>query len=174
MKKTIWLLIIVSLVVLTGCQGEQPTSTSTEDPSSGVVIPTEEAGYPVVETRPTPTDAGYPITEPTSSRFPQGPEFNIDQPVVGGDTVVTGDGPAGVPLRLINVSKVGELLGETVIESDGSFTIDLAVPLESNHTIGLQVGDLEGTAFSEEDFLYSPTYYERPLVGILVAMVVVE
>jgi hypothetical protein len=40
--------------------------------------------------------------------------------------------------------------------------------------IGLQLGDIEGTNFEESDFLYSDTYYERPLIGILFDLVVVE
>lgn len=172
MKKNFWFLAVIFLILLSGCQGQQPTDVPPEE-TSIPELPTEEAGYPVI-TRPTATDSGYPISEPVNPNYPRGPEFTIDQPVTVGDTVITGNGPAGVPIKLIDVSEVGLLLGETVIESDGTFTIDLVAPLESNHSIGLQVGDLAGTSYSEEDFLYSPTYYERPLVGILVAMVVVE
>jgi hypothetical protein len=35
------------------------------------------------------------------------------------------------------------------------------------------LGDIEGTEFVASDFLYSETYYERPMIGILFDMAIV-
>ena len=158
MNRFFMFIIVIFLIILTACQGKEPTQAMLESPTAGDTNPTENTGYPVTGDRPTPTDSGYPINEPTTSEYPLGPDFSIDQPAVGGDTVVTGNGPAGVPIILINVSEVGTILGETVIESDGTFTMELETPLKSNHTIGLQVGDLEGTEFNPEEFLYQESH----------------
>jgi hypothetical protein len=173
MKKITGFLFLAILLIITACQDNQPALETQESIADAYTVSTDEVGYPVTEFEQ-PTQQGYPIEDEWPSEYPKGPEFSIDTPVVGGDLVVTGKGPSEVPIRLISVSEIGILLGETVITTDGTFTINLQEPLNANHTIGLQIGDLAGTEFSESDFLYSPTYYERPLVGILVDMVVVE
>jgi len=66
------------------------------------------------------------------------------------------------------------VLSETLIDSDGVFKFILGEAIGSGHTIGIQLGDLENTEFSEGDFQYSDSYYERPMIGILFDMLVVE
>ena len=97
----------------------------------------------------------------------QGPIFTIDKPVLAGATEVTGSGPAGVPIRLVDVTEVGLELATTTVDENGRFVFRLADGLPAGHSVGLQIGDLAGTSFKEEDFLYSDTYYDRPYIGVL-------
>lgn len=128
------------------------------------------SGYPIAENN---EGSGYPVKDNTQD-FVEGPEFTINTPITTSDMIVAGTGPAGVPIKLVNVSRVGLILGETIIDPEGSFIFSLNNPLESGHLIGIQLGDIEGTDFNESDFIYSETYYERPFVGILFDMVLVQ
>jgi hypothetical protein len=174
--KTTRILIIswIVLLLLAGCNPKSPDAVPVTEPGDDGVPEgiEEESGYPVSPPMEMPEE-GYPIAE-IESEFPQGPEFIIDRPVKASDSTVSGTGPAGVPIKLIDVSEVGVVLAETTINADGTFTFTLQDPLQSGHSIGLQLGDVENTDFNPDDFLYSDTYYERPLVGILFDLLVVE
>jgi len=133
---------------------------------------TEDSGYPVSYTENN-NESGYPVVE-SEGNLPAGPTFSINEPVEGGDTIVSGIGPAGIPIRLVNVSEVGRILGETIINQDGLFSFSVQTPLESGHSIGLQLGDLTGTDLNENEFVNNETYYVRPMIGILFDMVTVK
>jgi hypothetical protein len=163
MRNKSFLLISICVFLLVGCAGKGATQESDS--------PVEE-GYPVTEVTP-PDDSAYPVEE-VDLGYKQGPEFHIDLPLTTNDQVVTGTGPTGVPILLVDVSEAGYVIGNTVIGDDGTFSFALEEPLKINHMIGLQLGDIEGTEFEEGDFLYSDTYYERPLIGILFDLVTVE
>ena len=171
MKKLLLIILIgfASLAII-GCSADS-ASQELSDPTADGYPATVDEGYPVTSNEG--RELGYPPLEHNSS-YPQGPEFNIETPVTGGDTTVTGTGPEGVPIILVNVSEVGRLLGETTINQDGTFLFSLDEPLVSNHMIGIQLGDLSGTNFDENEFIYSDTYFVRPLVGILFDMVPVK
>lgn len=171
MKKFVSILMLILFVFLaasciTEVETPQVPTDSIESPSEEII----DSGYPIVDNNEI---TGYPIIDDTHG-FVIGPEFTINTPVSSSDMIVTGSGPAGVPIKLVNVSRVGLLLGETIIDSEGTFVFNLTEPLEAEHLIGIQLGDIEGTAFNESDFLYSESYYERPFVGILFDMVLVE
>ena len=171
-KKSLLILLLIGLVFLVSCGNNEPTQDPHSSEPEAYPVQEGESSYPVAKTT-TEGESGYPINEPETS-FIQGPEFKIDEPVAEGDTIVTGIGPANVPIKLVDVSEVGLNISETVIGTDGVFEFTLEEPLESGHTIGLQLGDIENTEFSEGDFIYSDTYYERPLIGILFDLIVVE
>ena len=176
------IILLSSALIITGCTENEttemptPTSLQTDLVTDTPTTPTESdisTGYPINTPNANP-ETGYPVVENPSDETPQGPEFIISVPVQAGDLTVTGSGPAEVPLRLVSVSEVGRVLAETVIDGSGVFTFNLDEPLEVGLTIGLMLGDLSGTDLNESDFLYSDTYYPRPLIGILFDMVVVQ
>jgi hypothetical protein len=171
-KKHLYTLILVVLVFLVSCSGKDPAQDSSSPEPASYPVEQGESGYPVTQPE-VEEESGYPISE-NEPALPQGPEFRFDRPVTANDEFVAGTGPANVPIILISVSEVGAVLSETVIDDVGVFQFDLEEPLVSGHTIGIQLGDIENTEFSESDFQYSDTYYERPLVGILFDMLVVE
>lgn len=167
-----FLLLLTSLLFLQSCTAPTSNQGDPNDPD----IPETEAGtdiaYPIRDINDSP-QSSYPITE-SEPMYPQGPVFSINEPLRGGENTVTGTGPANVPIILVDVSEIGLTLGETIIESNGTFTFTLSKPLLTGHIIGIKLGNIEGTDLSENDFMYSETYYERPYVGILFDLVVVE
>lgn len=165
MKSKTLLISLFLVVLLCSCSDTTDVQNSTEKP-------VEETGYPVVEYT-VPTDKGYPIETPIPD-YTQGPDFHINLPVSGGDMTVTGTGPAGVPIVLVDISEFALVLQETTIDEDGTFSFSLENPLVSGHSIGLQLGDIEETEFNESDFLYNQSYYERPMIGVLFDIAVVE
>ena len=113
-----------------------------------------------------------PTIAPTPT-LPFGPPFTIDRPLLPNSTVVTGQGPPGVPIKVVNVTRAGRELGAGVIGPDGHFAIEVS-PLPPGERIGIMLGDVEGTPFKEEDFLRGEGYVDIPLVGILFDTVLVE
>ncbi len=171
-NKHMFILILVIIVFLVSCGGkESAVHTSSPEPAS-YPVQEGESSYPITQ-QDTEEESGYPISE-NEPAYPQGPEFSFDSPVKAADEFVTGTGPAGVPIKLVDVSEVGLVMSETLIDNDGVFNFILEEPLVSGHTIGIQLGDLENTDFSESDFQYSESYFERPMIGILFDMLVVE
>jgi len=166
------LILLLVLIFLVSCGGKESAREPSSPEPASYPVEEGESSYPITEPE-TEEESGYPISE-NESAYPQGPEFSFDAPVTSSDEFVTGTGPAGVPIILVDVSEVGLVLSETLIDSDGVFSFTLEEAIGSGHTIGIQLGDLENTEFSEGDFLYSDSYYERPMIGILFDMLVVE
>lgn len=82
--------------------------------------------------------------------------FRLDKPVREGAQEITGSGPPGVPVMILDVTFMGNILGETTIDDDGTFIVTIP-SLEKNHRIGLTIGYLDGTEWSPEDF-YAPEF----------------
>lgn len=175
--KKIFIVIFLS-IILVGCQSDQTTDfNKTDKTNAGNVEIISSTSYPIYEDQIKNSQSyPYPIDTPVSEQTKpnQGPDFEIFEPVKGGETIIKGTGPANVPIKLIDVTEVGALLGSTVIDNDGTFTFFLDQSVESGHSIGLQLGDIEKTEFTESDFFYSDTYYERPLIGIIFDIVNVK
>jgi hypothetical protein len=113
-------------------------------------------------TTPSPTHSPLPTSSPLKTPTPAPssvptpvPEeivpFRLDKPIVEGTDRVSGTGPAGVPIVLVDVTFMGPILGSGVIKSDGTFVINVPT-LEKAHRIGLAIGDLSGTQWAAEDF----------------------
>jgi len=81
--------------------------------------------------------------------------------------LVKGTGPSGVPIRILDVSLVGEEIGSGIIGDDGTFAIEVDPPLVAGHRIGIALGSLEGTDIDGSLFLRGDDYVDIPLVGIL-------
>jgi len=113
-----------------------------------------------------------PATAPTPT-LPFGPRFTLDRPLLPNSTVVTGQGPAGVPIRIVNVTRAGRELGAGTIGPDGRFSIEVS-PLPPGERIGIMLGDVTGTPFRKEDFLRGEGYVDIPMVGILFDTAMVE
>lgn len=186
MKKYLYL-IFIGVLILTSCSTSDAVDKAT--PAS-TTAPIEEP-YPVgssLEANPYPMgsasslenqypagtsiESAYPID--TNKQFKQGPNFTIDEPVRIGSKLVTGTGPAGVPIRLVNITNMGEELAFTTIDKDGKYVFNLKSGLVSGDSIGLQIGDLDGTEYGYDEFLYNPQYYDKPMIGIIFYIVVVS
>jgi len=177
--------LLVLLLLLIGCNTKKTEDTTQVQTQQAYPIQNEnttytiikpevdnQMGYPVDESEKE-NETSYPIKE-NLSNFPKGPDFNIIEPLSEGDTQVAGTGPSNVPIYLVDVSEMGLFIAETIINEDGTFIFSFQDPLEAGHSIGIQLGDIEGTELNANDFLYNENYYDRPLVGILFDLVVVK
>ncbi|MDI9547463.1 MAG: hypothetical protein QM346_07655, partial [Chloroflexota bacterium] len=126
-------------------------------PAAADTAPAEEGAYPPPQvTSSSAEEEAYPApSAPTeeTSRIPIVP-FAIEQPVTAGSTVIRGTGPAGVPILVVNVTYMGEILGEGVIGADGTFEISTTA-LEAETWVGVSLADLTGSDFAYEDFYAS-------------------
>jgi hypothetical protein len=156
-----------------------PTSGTTSQAISGATTPQAAGGatatgaYPAPDSAyPAPTDAqdanGYPAPGK------EGPQFTLNTPVHASDTEVTGKGPAGVPVKLVNVARSGELIGETTIGNDGAFTVKVSAKLIAGDRIALMLGNTAGTKFNRDDFVRGPGYVDYPLIGVMFASTVIQ
>jgi len=174
-----FLILILLGILLAACDqssGATPTVTrptpggATQAPVSDATAtgayPAPEGAYPAPATAQT-TD-GYPAPGT------QGPEFTLNRPVRASDAQVTGKGPAGVPVKLVNVARSGEVIGETTIGSDGAFTVSVPSKLIAGDRIALMLGNTAGTNVDPNDFISGPGYQDYPLIGIMFASTVVE
>lgn len=129
---------------------------------------------PLVPTSP-PVSPLSPLRSPSPLPTPQPPAnkiaaFRLNKPIFEGTDQVTGTGPEGVPIMIVDVTFMGEPLGQGVIGSNGVFAIKVPV-LEKNHRIGIMLGNLTGTPWKMEDF-YAPEYrgdeaVQMPMVGFV-------
>lgn len=128
--------------------------------------------YPVSPGYPISSDnLSYPINDfQTESKF----IFSFDEPINNGDNVITGSGPSGVPIVLIDMFEMGLQLSKSVVQEDGRFVFELKIPVKSGQSIGIKLGNTSGTSFDEDDFIYNESYYERPYIGILFDIAIVE
>lgn len=177
LNKLVLIFIIAFLLIFTSCQTTptQETSEDTEHEIGEQETTSVSDAYPAADPQST-EDQAYPVATDSESQvtYPEGPEFTIHKPVKEGDTEITGVGPADVPIILVDVTEAGTLLGKTTINQDGTFSFQLSDPLESGHSVGIQLGDISGTDFNLQDFQFSPTYYDRPYIGILFDIANVE
>jgi hypothetical protein len=95
------------------------------------------------------TSGSSPLSAPTS---PEIIPFQLDKPILAGATVVTGRGPAGVPILLQDVTFAGPVLASGEIDQNGRFELTLGEPLEARHRIGVTISDLSGTSFEITQF----------------------
>ncbi len=130
-----------------------PVGTAAADAAAA---PAEEGAYPPPQVESAGEEGAYPApvapAEETSS-IPIVP-FVIERPVPAGATVIRGTGPAGVPILIINVTFMGEVLGEGVIGEDGTFEVEVP-PLEDQLWVGVAPGELAGSDLTYEDLTAS-------------------
>jgi len=138
---------------------DQPTALVTAPPQNGPVE--ESEAYPPPQNNlheqgeaypppPVPEavidpDGAYPPPQenlnppdayPGPTEVPSGTLLSFDRPITPGSTVVTGEGPSGLLIYIMNVSLMGKLEGSGVIGDDGNFSISMS-PLEENVRLGI-------------------------------------
>ena len=127
-----------------------PPPSPTAEPAAS----DEEVAYPppVIASESAEEQAYPPPVTPTvaTSSIPIVP-FILNRPLEPGATTLTGTGPADVPILAVNVTLMGEVLGQTIIDSDGNFSIDVP-ELEESAWIGIALNDLDGTELTFDDF----------------------
>jgi hypothetical protein len=128
-------LLMGLLAVSSGCGQKTPSA-----PESPLIKPSSPLSSEAIQS-PLPAPAVRDVTP-----------FQLDKPIPVGSTRVTGRGPAGVPIMLLDITFGGPLLSVGEIGQDGTFELTLEEPLPAEHRIGLAHGNLEGTGWQPSDF----------------------
>ncbi|MBN2002120.1 MAG: hypothetical protein JXA21_02085 [Anaerolineae bacterium] len=159
MRRILILLLCGTLLLpMFGCKRDTPTPTQSPLPSPEALI--------------SPLAVQSPLSEPESPTPELAPPV-LNAPIYEGDTVVTGSGPAGLPIRFYDVGQTGKLLGSGVVAEDGTFSVTLAEAVYVGQRVALMQGDLEGTPFTEDQLIkFAITYL--PNQGLLFSDVAVQ
>jgi|YNPMSStandDraft_1061717.scaffolds.fasta_scaffold73795_1 hypothetical protein len=80
-----------------------------------------------------------PLESPVKAPDANEVRFKLDKPLIEGMSIVTGQGPKGVLLRVIDITAGGDVLGSGAINDDGKFRIELRVPLKAGHKVGIDL-----------------------------------
>ncbi len=159
MLRNRFVFVIILILLLSACTpiSETPETHITAQPSSdgGSQNP-----YPVPETMEnTPEAYPAPADDLTTNPYPSPEEipsgiipFAFDKPVSDGDTIISGTGPAGVPIEVVNVTLMRLVLAQGIIEDDNTFTFELREPLEKGYRLGIALAELAGTEWTKDEF----------------------
>lgn len=158
MKKSFAFLVLFMLILM-GCN-TSGTITSTNE----ATVVTDSVSNPSSPILPNSIISPVPTV---SSVQPQA--FVFDRPNKPGQTILSGSGVPNAPIVLYDITMNGQVLGSTTIDADGRFEVGLATPLQTGHRIGLGLGDLSGTPFTQKDFAFpefnGPEARNIPQVG---------
>jgi len=64
--------------------------------------------------------------------------FSIDEPLLEGASVISGEGPSDLSISIVDVTLVGEVIGRGKIDERGRFNVEVE-PLIPNHRIGVML-----------------------------------
>ena len=133
--------------VVTAPPQEDPPEENEAYPPPQIALPEENEAYPPPPV-PEPIidpDAAYPPPQelpqppeayPGSTDEAEGIILSFERPIKPGSTAVTGDGPPGLFIYIMNVTLMGKLEGSGNIGDDGRFSINVS-PLEENIRLGV-------------------------------------
>ena len=165
-----FLIFVLIVFVMVGCGGDAP-ETEERVPGEGeaptMVTPGTYPEPQQSETYPGPQSESYPAPEALS------PEFTIDRPVTEANTQVTGTGPAGAQIELINLTRDNDFIGQTTINNDGTFVIDTDGKLIAKNEIALILANTADTDTTSEGLDDNPAY-QQIAAGIVVATAIVQ
>ena len=143
--------MILLMFILVGCGPADVALVPT-----AVVTPLPDA-YPATTSLP---PEAYPPPMPTART---GTLLALDKPIRAGDTVVSGVGPASLPVVISNITFLGEQLGAGVIGDDGIFSIEVS-QVPSSIRIGL-TADIGSIGLMESDIRPGDDAISVPEVG---------
>jgi hypothetical protein len=148
-------------------------------PPSLSIVPQVTEAYPI-ETLPPPSPTPVPdiYPPPTVEEVFAEPRIRLDLPVSAGDTVITGQAPAGLSLAVIDVTYNGALLGQGKTGDDERFSIAVNGLVQGNR-LGLTFGELEaGMSIADMSIKYYPYrgegFMNIPNVGVILDSTLIE
>lgn len=141
--KVLKVVVLNLLLVLLGCKGPAPQMSPLASP-----LPTSPIATPL---------------PPTAQALP---EFRLDTPLQVGDTRVSGVGVAGVPILIIDVSRMTEL-GYGTVDKDNRFSVKIQEPLVKYSIIGVMLDESRTSPYTAEQLPCGETCRDQPLVGRL-------
>jgi hypothetical protein len=152
-KASHWLIILLAaLLLLAACQSAVPQPSTSPTPEGAAAYPPPRQPVVAGPYPAPPVVENLPYPPPRTDEIdPNAVPFQLDKPLVEGATQISGSGPAGVPIAIFNVTLMREYIAETRIGADGRFSVQVPA-LTKGYRIGLALGALDGTEWTEESF----------------------
>lgn len=94
------------------------------------------------------------------------PPFHLDEPLLEGDTEVSGTGPAGVPVIIMDAS-LSEEIGKGKVGSDGTFSVEVNPPLVYPNMIGVMLDETRSSPYTKDEIPCVDRCRDQPLIGLL-------
>jgi hypothetical protein len=94
------------------------------------------------------------------------PPFHLDEPLLEGDTEVSGTGPAGVPIIIMDAS-LSEEIGKGKVASDGTFNVEVNPSLVYPNMIGVMLDETQSSPYTKDEVPCVDRCRDQPLVGLL-------
>ncbi len=177
LKKLLWIrwlhtfMLGIAALSLGACTSASNPATNTPTAEVNTPVAAYPGAYPA-PIAPVATSTN-PYPPPPYSDLPEGPQFTINQPVRLSNGQVTGTGPAGIPIRIVNITRGAIELATVTIGADGTFSAPLRETFVGDR-IAIMLGDISGTGLDRNQFIRGPGYEDWPLIGILFASAIVE
>jgi hypothetical protein len=164
--------MLLCLVLLSACGTSVPTPSPVTPVFTDTPVPVStpaESAYPG-PLREDPAPEYPPPSTPFSpaAAYPEpedqaGTLLALNIPIEPGAISVTGVGPPGLVVHILNITFMGEQIGSGVIDNSGRFSIRVQ-PLEANTRIGL-TADLGAHGLNEQDIRFGAGAMTVPQVG---------
>lgn len=156
--------LLCLVLFIAGCGQTPPTTNVTNTPSTNEAYPAAtDSRPPSSEAYPAPGVVPEQIEAYPSQTTATGILLALDKPIKAGNTTVTGVGPPGMAVSLVNITFMGTGLGSTLIGDDGTFSIQVS-PLEANIRVGLSA-DPASAGLTESDIQLGEGAISVPQVG---------
>jgi hypothetical protein len=103
---------------------------------------------------------------PSTPESPAVPPLRFDEPLMEGATEVTGTGPAGVPILIVDVSLNTEI-GRGEVGPEGRFRVEVNPSLVYPNLIGVMLDESRSSPYTKEEIPCVERCRDQPLVGLL-------
>lgn len=116
---------------------------------------------------PEPPATSEPEPEPTATAEPEPlTPLLFDEPLYEGDEEVSGTGPAGLPIIIMDAS-LQINLGSGTVDPDGTFRIAVDPPLVAPNLLGIMLDETRSSPYPKEWIPCLDRCRDQPMVGLL-------
>ncbi len=154
-------LILLLCMLLVGCKKSPSKPPDESSPLSplAIVPPQIESPLPTLQQAQDEAEPPPPTLTP----------FALDEPLLVGATRVTGKGPAGTFIMIVDVTMATERIGGGEIEADGTFDFE-TISLPPLHRIGIMASEsLPPQVQANLGSLWGEGAIELPMIGTVFA-----
>ncbi len=113
------------------------------------------------------------MTPSALTATPSLPALKLDEPLYAGATQVSGVGPAGVPIIIMDISAMSPI-GSGEVDENGEFVVQVAPALAAPNLVGIMLDDARPSPYPKEALPCIGTCRDQPLIGLLFDRVVVK
>jgi hypothetical protein len=152
------ILFLLSLLLLAAVACGPADITPTPATNNTPLPSDSQDGYP-----PPPATVQMPVEAYPATEEPTGVLIALDKPIASGAESVSGVGPPGLTVYIMNITFMGEQMGTAVVDENGRFTVPVA-PIQPGIRLGV-TADVTSVGLTEDDILPGDGEIGIPQVG---------